>query len=106
MKNEYNLNLQDDSNLILVFECQPGDVSEELKNERLNAIKIRCKKVKQKLLLRAVKHENFWSYKQDFPSNSKQRIQKIAFDLEKQVKLFILIYIIFRLFRILKIMML
>ena len=66
-----------------MFQSFPGDISEELKAERINAIKIRFKKVKQKLSLRAVKHENFWSYKQDFPSVNKQRIQKISFDIEK-----------------------
>jgi hypothetical protein len=85
LKSEYNLSLQEDSNFIMVFQSFPGDISEELKAERINAIKIRFKKVKQKLSLRAVKHENFWSYKQDFPSNNKQRIQKISFDIEKQV---------------------
>jgi hypothetical protein len=84
IKSEYNLSLQDDSNFIMVFQSFPGDISEELKAERINAIKLRFKKVKQKLSLRAVKHENFWSYKQDFPSNNKQRIQKISFDIEKQ----------------------
>jgi hypothetical protein len=69
----------------MVFQSLPGDISEELKNERINAIKLRFKKVKQKLLLKAVKHENFWSYKQDFPSNNKQRLQKISFDIEKNV---------------------
>jgi hypothetical protein len=84
LKNEYGISLQDDSNLVMVFQTLPGDISEDLKNERLSAIKLRSKKVKQKLLLRAVKHENFWSYKQDFPSNNKQRLQKISFDIEKQ----------------------
>jgi hypothetical protein len=85
LKTEYNFSLQDDINFIMVFQSFPGDISEELKAERINAIKLRFKKVKQKLSLRAVKHENFWSYKQDFPSNNKQRIQKISFDIEKQV---------------------
>ncbi len=84
LKTEYGISLQDDSNLVMVFQTLPGDISEDLKNERLSAIKLRSKKVKQKLLLRAVKHENFWSYKQDFPSNNKQRLQKISFDIEKQ----------------------
>jgi hypothetical protein len=84
LKSEYGISLQDDSNLIMVFQSLPGDVSEDLKNERINSIKLRVKKIKQKLSLRSVKHENFWSYKQDFPSNNKQRIQKISFDIEKQ----------------------
>jgi hypothetical protein len=84
LKSEYGITLQDDSTLIMVFQSLPGDVSEDLKNERINAIKIRLKKVKQKLTLKAVKHENFWTYKQDFPSNNKQRIQKISFEIEKQ----------------------
>lgn len=83
LKNEYGISLQDDSSYIMVFQTLPGDISEDLKNERINAIKIRFKKVKQKLSLRAIKHENFWSYKQDFPSNNKQRLQKISFDIEK-----------------------
>jgi hypothetical protein len=84
LKIEYGMSLQDDSNLIMVFQSLPGDISEDLKNERVNTIKLRFKKVKQRLGLRAVKHENFWTYKQDFPSNNKQRIQKISFDIEKQ----------------------
>jgi hypothetical protein len=83
LKNEYGISLQDDSSYIMVFQTLPGDISEDLKNERINAIKIRFKKVKQKLSLRAIKHENFWSYKQDFPSNNKQRLQKISFEIEK-----------------------
>jgi hypothetical protein len=68
----------------MVFQSLPGEVSEDLKNERINTIKIRFKKIKQKLSLKAIKHENFWTYKQDFPSNNKQRIQKISFEIEKQ----------------------
>jgi hypothetical protein len=84
LKSEYGITLQDDSNMIMVFQSLPGDITEDLKNERINAIKLRFKKVKQKLSLKAIKHENFWSYKQDFPSVNKQRIQKISFDIEKQ----------------------
>jgi hypothetical protein len=85
LKTEYGMSLTDDSTLIMVFQSLPGDISEDLKNERVNSIKLRLKKVKQKLSLRAIKHENFWTYKQDFPSINKQRIQKISFDIEKQV---------------------
>lgn len=69
----------------MVFQSLPGDINEDLKNERINSIKLRFKKIKQKLSLRAVKHENFWSYKQDFPSGNKQRLQKISFEIEKQI---------------------
>ena len=78
----------------MVFQSLPGDISEDLKNERLNCIKLKFKKIKQvlnksftsffqRLSLRALKHENFPSYKQDFPSNNKQRIQKISVEIEK-----------------------
>jgi len=39
----------------MVFQSLPGDISEELKNERLNCIKLRFKKVKQvNLLLKSI----------------------------------------------------
>ena len=85
IKKEYGLSIQEEANTIMVFQSIPGDINEELKNERVNAIKLRVKKLKQKMLLKAVKHENFWSFKQDFPSVNKQRIQKLSFDIEKQV---------------------
>ena len=85
IKKEYGLSIQEESNTIMVFQSIPGDINEELKNERVNAIKLRVKKLKQKMSLKAVKHENFWCYKQDLPSVNKQRIQKLSFDVEKQV---------------------
>ena len=85
IKKEYGLSIQEEANTIMVFQSIPGDINEELKNERVNAIKLRVKKLKQKMSLKAVKHENFWSFKQDFPSVNKQRIQKLSFDIEKQV---------------------
>jgi hypothetical protein len=85
LKSEYGFSLQDDSNMILIFQSLPGDISEDLRNERVNAIKNRFKKIKQKISLKQIKHENFSSYKQDFPSQNKQRIQKLSFDLEKLV---------------------
>ena len=51
----------------------------------MNAIKLREKKLKQKMALKAVKHENYRTYKQDFPSPNKQRIQKLSFEIEKQL---------------------
>ena len=85
IKKEYGLSIQEESNTIMVFQSIPGDINEDLKNERVNAIKLRVKKLKQKMSLRAVKHENFWSHKQDFQSTNKQRIQKLCFDIEKQI---------------------
>ena len=85
IKKEYGLSIQEESNTIMVFQSIPGDINEDLKNERVNAIKVRVKKLKQKMSLRAVKHENFWSHKQDFQSPNKQRIQKLCFDIEKQI---------------------
>jgi hypothetical protein len=59
-------------------------MTEEIKNERLNSIKLKFKKVKQRIALKALKHEN-WSNKHDLQSTNKQRIQKICFDLEKMI---------------------
>ena len=85
IKKEYSLSIQEESNVIMIFKSIPGNINDDLKNERVNAIKIRAKKLKQKMSLKAIKHENYFSYKQDFPSVNKQRIQKLAFDIEKQI---------------------
>lgn len=85
IKKEYGLSIQEEANTIMVFQSIPGNINEELKNERVNAIKLRVKKLKQRMSLKAVKHENFWCYKQDLPSVNKQRIKKLSFDVEKQV---------------------
>jgi hypothetical protein len=69
----------------MLFKSIPGNINEELKTERMNAIKLREKKLKQKMALKAVKHENYRTYKQDFPSPNKQRIQKLSFEIEKQL---------------------
>ena len=82
---EYNLSMQEELNTIMLFKSIPGNINEELKTERMNAIKLREKKLKQKMALKAVKHENYRSYKQDFPSPNKQRIQKLSFEIEKQI---------------------
>jgi hypothetical protein len=41
--------------------------------------------LRQKMALKAVKHENYRTYKQDFPSPNKQRLQKLSFEIEKQI---------------------
>ena len=82
---EYGLSIQEASNTIMLFKSIPGNINEELKTERMNAIKLREKKLKQKMALKAVKHENYRTYKQDFPSPNKQRIQKLSFEIEKQL---------------------
>ena len=82
---EYNLSIQEESNTIMLFKSIPGNINEELKKERMNAIKLREKKLRQKMALKAVKHENYRTYKQDFPSPNKQRIQKLSFEIEKQI---------------------
>ena len=82
---EYGLSIQEESNTIMLFKSIPGNINEELKTERMNAIKLREKKLKQKMALKAVKHENYRTYKQDFPSPNKQRIQKLSFEIEKQI---------------------
>ena len=82
---EYGLSIQEESNTIMLFKSIPGNINEELKTERMNAIKLREKKLKQKMALKAVKHENYRTYKQDFPSPNKQRIQKLSFEIEKQL---------------------
>ena len=63
------------SNTIMLFKSIPGNINEELKTERMNALKLREKKLKQKMALKTVKHENYRAYQQDFPSPNKQRIQ-------------------------------
>ena len=85
IKKEYGLSIQEEANTIMIFKSIPGNINEELKNERINAIKTRVKKLKQKMNLKSIKHENFWSYKQDFPSVNKQRIIKLSFDIEKNI---------------------
>ena len=85
IKKEYSLSIQEEANVIMIFKSIPGNINDELRNERVNAIKVRAKKLKQKMSLKAIKHENYFSYKQDFPSVNKQRIQKLAFDIEKQI---------------------
>ena len=82
---EYNLSMQEECNTIMLFKSIPGNINEELKSERMNAIKLREKKLKQKMALKAVKHENYRTYKQDFPSPNKQRLQKLSFEIEKQI---------------------
>ena len=82
---EYNLSIQEESNTIMLFKSIPGNINEELKKERMNAIKLREKKLRQKMALKAVKHENYRTYKQDFPSPNKQRLQKLSFEIEKQI---------------------
>ena len=85
IKKEYSLSIQEEANVIMIFKSIPGNINDELRNERVNAIKVRAKKLKQKMSLKAIKHENYFAYKQDFPSVNKQRIQKLAFDIEKQI---------------------
>ena len=85
LKVEHSVILQDDSKFIVEFITKPGSVSEELVLERLNTVKIRHKKLKQKLNLRAIKHEHFVNTKNEYQSSNKQRILKYSFDLEKTV---------------------
>ncbi len=82
LKVEYNINNQDDQSFIIIF---TSEVSEELKSERLNSIKLKFKKIKQKISLKALKHDA-WANKSDIiPSTNKQRILKICFDVEKLI---------------------
>lgn len=83
IKSEYNITL-DDNHLLIVFNFRPGDVTEEIKSERINSIKLKFKKIKQNISIKALKHENF-SIKNDYVSTNKQRIQKISFELEKMI---------------------
>ncbi len=50
----YSLTASDEHNCIMVFKA--GEF-EELKTERLNAFKDRCKKIKQKLSVNQLKYE-------------------------------------------------
>lgn len=108
LKAEYCLDKQDDNNLIIVFNSQlqnqnnsnslntstnlinnknmsiSKDINDEVKNERLNSIKLKFKKLKQKVSLKALKHETFVS-KSDYQSTNKQRILKICYDIEKLI---------------------
>jgi len=56
-----------------------------LKAERLNALKKRCKKVKQRLLTKALKHENACIVGKEVTSINKQRLQKLCSELDKQL---------------------
>ena len=56
-----------------------------MKTERLNAFKKRCKKIKQSLNVRALKHESACLLGKETTSPNKQRLQKLCIDLEKHI---------------------
>lgn len=82
-KTQYNLTSSDDINCI--FEFKSSDASAKLKAERLNTLKKRCKKVKQRLLTKALKHENACIVGKEVTSQNKQRLQKLCSDLDRQL---------------------
>ena len=83
IKIEYNLADKDDTEFIIVF---ISEVSEELKTQRINSIKLKFKKIKQKIALKSLKHDNWTSLKTDtMQSTNKQRILKVCFDIEKLI---------------------
>lgn len=80
-KSLYGLTSTDD---IITFQSgDPGN--EELKAERLNAYKKRCKKIKQTLTSKALKHEAASIVGKESISPNKQRLQKLCIELEKQI---------------------
>lgn len=80
-KNLYGLSSTED---IITFQSgDPGN--EELKTERLNAYKKRCKKIKQSLAFKALKHEAAAIVGKESISPNKQRLQKLCIELEKQI---------------------
>lgn len=80
-KSLYGLTATDD---IITFQSgDPGN--EELKAERLNAYKKRCKKIKQTLATKALKHETAALIGKESTSPNKQRLQKLCIELEKQI---------------------
>ena len=74
----YSLTNNDELNCIMEFKANEF---EELKTERLNAFKKRCKKIKQKLGINLFKYESL--LQKEFTSANKQRLFKLSVDLEK-----------------------
>ena len=69
-----------------IITFQSGDPgNEELKAERLNAYKKRCKKIKQTMASKALKHETAAIIGKESSSPNKQRLQKLCIELEKQI---------------------
>jgi len=80
-KSLYGLTSTED---IITFQSgDPGN--EELKAERLNAYKKRCKKIKQSLASKALKHETASLIGKESISPNKQRLQRLCIELEKQI---------------------
>lgn len=80
-KSLYGLSATED---IITFQSgDPGN--EELKAERLNAYKKRCKKIKQTMATKALKHETAAIVGKETTSPNKQRLQKLCIELEKQI---------------------
>ncbi|KRX04677.1 hypothetical protein PPERSA_09469 [Pseudocohnilembus persalinus] len=77
-KNMYSLSQTDDSNSIICFQH-----IEELNNERLSLLKKKCKKIKQRMAVKCMKHEKACIIGKESTSPNKLRIQKICLDLEK-----------------------
>lgn len=61
------------------------DAFSKLKTERLNTVRRRCKKIKQRMLTKALKHESACMMGKEASSSNKQRLQKLCSDLDKQV---------------------
>jgi hypothetical protein len=83
VKTQYLLTSTDDVNCILEFKS--SDALSKLKAERLNTLKKRFKKIKQRMLVKALKHETICQMGKDASSVNKQRLQKLCLDLDKQV---------------------
>ena len=59
--------------------------NEELKAKRIDAFRKRCKKIKQSLNLRALKHESSILSGKEISSTNKLKLQKLCMELDKQL---------------------
>ena len=65
-------------------ECiQEFQNNEEFINERFTALKRRCKKIKQKMQMKAFKHENPSIVGKETTSQNKQRLMRLVNELDR-----------------------
>lgn len=65
-KKTYGLTSKDDINCIIQFNSVPGDITDELKTQRLKIIRKRVKKMRVRLAQKALKHECEDLYGKDY----------------------------------------
>ena len=81
------MNLKQVKHNYYIFKLPLGERNSKLKAERWNTLKKRCKKIKQRLVTRALKKENtvIMGKDKEVTSINKQRLQKLCLELDKQV---------------------